>query len=255
MNLVLKCLHFLAITDAVTKCCRHIDIGFKFHHRCVTRNESYISYSSPNRHHCNIDCSRRLECQVVNFNALSQMCYLTDESCLILEADGQYHATYYKPSSDTCLTWVPLGQHRPERMISMSPCNIPTMPSHQYCYIVRRISIEHVLPGKVYLDDETFTTWDGSILQTGSWEALEVSLGCPIQWVPYTPGSDLPRGSVVGGHIEPGQSSNLYIVRVTASKNGHDVTVPGYYDPATQIAYAVFWGAHIFTEMEMLVVE
>ena len=92
------------------------------------------------------------------------------------------------------------------------------------------------------------------MLYTESWEALEVSPACQIQWVQYSAGNDVPLGSIVGGHMASGSCSDLYVVRVTTRRDGHDVNVSGYYDPASQKAYAVFVGAHTYSEMEILVV-
>ena len=257
---LLKVLISVGISMAVAKYCRHSEVGLQSHHRCVTRNESYISYPSPNRHHCVVACSRRLDCQVVNFNESNQICYLTDEPCLVLEPDAQYHALYYKPPSDTCLKWVSLGLHHPDRVIYLYPCNTPDVPNQINCYIIRSIFHPHTLPGLFYYQEEStnketkYTSLDDQIITTGSWEALEVSPGCPIQWVQYTAGDDLPTKSVVGGHLGSESGSDLYVVRVTTSRNGHEVIIPGYYDPTSRRAYAVFWEVLQFTEMEMLLV-
>ena len=95
----------VCISVQFARFCHQNKMRFQSHHRCVTRNETYISYPSQSRHNCVINYSRRQDCQVVNFNSLSQICYLTDQPCMILEADD-HHATYFKPPPDTCLKWI-----------------------------------------------------------------------------------------------------------------------------------------------------
>ena len=254
MGCLLQCLLFMGISVQFAKFCHQNEMRFQSHHRCVTKNETYISYPSQSRHNCVINCSRRQDCQVVNFNSLSQICYLTDQPCMILEADD-HHATYFKPPPDTCLRWISLGQHSPDHAIYLHPCHIPRHKIYLYCYIGRRMSPPHTLPGSVYLYDETYTALDGNIVRTGSWEALQVTPGCPVQWIPYTAGNDIPTRSVIGGHLASGTSSNIYIIRVKTIWNGYGIILPGYYDPISQRAYAVFNTVLTFTEMEMLVVE
>ena len=242
---------FLSTSVAATQFCRQSDISFQSHHRCVTTNESYVSHLTPSRDDCVLYCSHHQNCHVVNFNMMTGRCLTSEEPCLRLEPDEQYHTTYFKPN--TCLKWVPLGQRRLDHMISVYPCNTPNVPLQLYCYIVRSISSPNTLPGLFYYDDLTYTVLDDNILRTGTWEGLEVSPGCPIQWVQYTAGNDLPQRSVVGGHLASDMGSDLYVVRVTTIRDGHDVIISGYYNPASQKAYAVFFTALTFTEMEILV--
>ena len=241
-----------------TQLCHQSHIGVQSHHRCITKNESYISHQSSNRHNCVSYCSQRQNCQVVNFNVMEGKCLISEEPCLKLEPDDQYHTTYFK--LEPCIKWVPYGQERLDHMLSVYPCHVPTVHAQLYCYIVRSIKPPNALPGYVYyhdINEMKYAVLDGIIQRDvdGPWEVLELFPGCTIQWVHYTAGNDLPKGGVVGGHMASGSGSDLYVVRVTTNWNRHNITVPGYYDPASQKAYSMFATALEFTEMEILVLK
>ena len=186
------CFLLVGIAMATATFCRQNDIGFQPFHRCVTKNEDYISYHSENRHNYVIDCTRRQTCQVANFNAFTQTCMISEEPCLIAQPDEAYYAIYFKTPLDTCVNWVPLGQQRLEYMISLHPCNTPDITSQLYCYIARSTIESNVLPGVLYTPNNPYVALDGVVSRDGSWEVLELVPGCAIQWVNYTAGNVLP---------------------------------------------------------------
>ena len=115
-------------------------------------------------------------------------CYLTQTSIwyqLQMGVTGTTPSWPYDP-------WVPLQHSRWTYRDLLLYCSFHNSPAH-------------TLPGTFYYQaDQKFTTLDGNTVTSGSWEALDVSPGCQIQWVQYTAGNDIPKRSVVGGHLASG---------------------------------------------------
>ena len=134
-------------------------------------------------------------------------------------------------------------------MFPSYPCHHDTR--HHICYVGRLISGPHTLPGKYQtLHNNLYSSFNGRTHMNGNKEVLTVVAGCQVGWMPYTAGNVIPTHAVTGGFLASGTGSRLFVIR---GQVGGYIPI-GYYDPNMQKGYIDYCGAHVLTEMEMLVV-
>ena len=127
--------------------------------------------------------------------------------------------------------------------------------SRQLIHVVRFEYAGEVLPAKVAENTPTTShsiNSGGNTVSHNTWEYLSIRPNCSAAWMEYSlPLSDpLPAGSIIGGHFSDG--TPLYVARIWVESYGR--TVPGYFNPATQIATAECYGTQTSQTVEILTI-
>ena len=110
--------------------------------------------------------------------------------------------------------------------------------------------LNNILPGK-YVEhyDTVYTVLNGDKQKDGEKEILDVDPGCPVFWVPFTAGNDIPDVAVKGGYLAD-SSTDLYVIRAVQDQT---VTMFGYYDPATAKGYVALGGVREVSQMDLMI--
>ena len=78
-------------------------------------------------------------------------------------------------------------------------------------------------------------------------EFLAKDAACPVAWMPYTAGDPLPFGTVTGGQLADGTTTN--VVKV----NHQGYISFGFYDPNSALAHYERFGVQTTTSMDILI--
>ena len=212
---------------------------------------TFVNHGIVDRHLCIIDCIRRYNCQLINYDRHKGRCFFSQGPCINLVRDEQYAVIFFgRLTAEQCLRWVPVGGHTVERMVSSPDCEENPAFSEPECYVGRLKSAPHIIPGKFIPDQGIiYTILDGVQHTTGIQEILDVFPVCQTSWVSYTAGNVLPTKAVIGGHLQNENLSRLYVVRGPI----HGKIIIGYYDIAARKAYIEWFGVNELKQVEMLV--
>ena len=218
-------------------------VGF----RCVTESEVYTNITGiiqPRM--CTYHCIRRNDCSVVNYNFEQNTCHLSNDDCVVLEADDSFQVNYLGTRyRSECLQWLPSSAFNNISTVSSPICH----QTHTTCYVGRMVSPPNVLPGKYLHERNTiYTLLGGNSLSSGTSELLNVHTGCQVTWLPFSAGDTLPMGAVEGGFVAS-SGATLYVIRWPADQ----FTVFGYYDPHTAKGYLPYLAGVNLDHMELLV--
>ena len=119
------------------------------------------------------------------------------------------------------------------------------------CHLGRLLNANNILPGKyVPFFYEVHSVLNGDKFEEGRKEIMEFDPSCPVFWVPFTAGNDIPDVAVKGGYLSD-SSTDLYVMRAVYSE--YDLLMFGYYDPVAAVGYVSYWGAKEVTQMDLLV--
>ena len=119
------------------------------------------------------------------------------------------------------------------------------------CHLGRLLYANNFLPGKYEpVSGELHSVLNGDKFEAGNKEIMYIDPGCPVFWVPFTAGNDIPDVAVKGGYLAD-SSTDLYVMRAVYSED--DLLMFGYYDPVAAVGYLTYWGAKEVTQMDLLV--
>ena len=115
----------------------------------------------------------------------------------------------------------------------------------------RAVTTHDVLIGSLFISLRSFfSTRDGVMIGQENDQEIErlwIDAACPLPWLSYTAGDQLPLGVVTGGRLADG--SPIYMAKII--HDGHIAF--GYYDPKTAQAYYDYAAAQTTTSMYLLV--
>ena len=220
--------------------CPEINSNEWLHLRCVIAGEFSLNLTSIAYHECTLECIRRHNCLLTNYNKAKHYCLLTNEKCIELELDDEFQLRYFGPTGATCLSWVPSSVIQPR----LSPHIVENI------YPARWRHGLYTVPGKFVASDNQWRgifegeryTFDPTEVNI---EFLQVRPECQVTWLIYSAGNPIPDGAVIGGYLATGAESDVYMMLVLG---GHF----GYYDPVTELAYASV-PERIFTTMKIMI--
>ena len=247
LHAVLTVLHYLNsfISGHICqqKLTRPALVGF----RCVTDSVVYMTIIGIEQHICTYECVIRKECSFVSYNIEQNICHLSNDTCVVLEADQAFQVKYLgNVHRSECLQWLPPATFDSIRTVGNPLCHDP-FPTP--CYVGRLLSASNILPGKYFLDPErVWTVLNGGSSYTGTMEILHVRTGCQVTWTPFNAGDVVPVGAVEGGYLSS-SGANLYVMRAPFE----NYILIGYYDPNSVTGYMSYWGMKMVTNMELLV--
>ena len=218
--------------------------------RCVTDTEIY-SRTSTRPHTCVNQCIRKDNCTVANYNMLSNTCFLSNDKCIRLRVDTEFYVSTIRSMKhrEQCFRWVPIGQFDEASTFESPECYMLTVLLKP-CHLGRLVYANNILPGKYEpLSDEVHSVLNGDKIEEGNKEIMDIDPGCPVLWVPFTAGSDIPDVAVKGGYLAD-SSTDLYVMRAVYE---NDLLMFGYYDPMAAVGYLTYFGANEVTQMDLLV--
>ena len=219
--------------------------------RCITATQIY-SHSRPMPHTCIHMCIRKPNCTIANYNMASNTCFLSNETCLRLRADTEFYVSTTRSMQHPpqCFRWVPIVELNEASTLSSQKCFEYLGPPIKPCYLGRLLYLNNILPGK-YMPHlgELHSMLNGKKFKRGDIEILDVHTGCPLVWMPFTAGNDIPDVAVKGGYLSH-SSTELYVMRAVYSR--YDLLMLGYYDPLSALGYVTYRGVKEVTQMELL---
>ena len=161
----------------------------------------------------------------------------------------------YRPPTNECISWLPYQGNIPDgkRFVFSGKEN--------QRYVARLRYDNEILPGKLVKkpDDMTFKTVNqiqglNTILQVpdSNMEFLVVSDTCSVTWMPYVAGNQMPPRAVVGGRKLSGGTLFVAYLWVTRTDMKSKYSY-GYFDPETQLGYAVYAEALSNSSVDIMV--
>ena len=242
------CLLIFSYHFTVAGACRLEFVSEMAEQRCMTAQGTSAPMTAE-QPVCAMICAQHTLCRSFNYNFVENKCVLNEGPCLHLMPSIHFLAVIFGDAqAEVCLRWVPIVDFSAASAIPTSPCNAHS--DFATCYVGRLVYTPHVLPGK-YQDTNKniYSVLRGAEESNGIKEVLQVTNGCDISWVSFTAGGTVPSRAVVGGYLADGAGSNLYVIRGVVS----GFKFIGYYDPASEHGYVESGGAHMITQMEVLV--
>ena len=225
-------------------------------YRCITESENYRNIPNVHSHMCRHICVTSGDCSIVNYNRAKKLCLISSDPCIVLQKDTDYEVNYISNRKrDSCIQWVSNYNFAQAKPVTSMECD--QYGALRPCYVGRRISPSHILPGKYHAQDSIaeegfWTVFDGQIYTNGAMEILDVQADCQVTWMSLTAGDPVPINAVVGGYVESSDFM-LYVIRGKIQRDGNMFTVFGYYDPATEKGYLEYFGVRVLTVMDVLI--
>ena len=231
LHAILTALYYLDIFISGHICQQKLTLPALVGYRCVTDSAVYTTITRIEQHICTYECVIRKECSFVSYNIEQNICHLSNDTCVVLEANQAFRVKYLgNVHRSECLQWLPPATFDSIRTVVNPLCHDP-FPTP--CYVGRLLSASNILPGKYFLDPErVWTVLNGDSISTGTMEVLDVHTGCQVTWKPFNAGDAVPVGAVEGGYLS-NSGTNLYVMRAPFG----DYTLVGYYDPKTVTGY------------------
>ena len=224
-------------------------------YRCISENESYRSITGVHSYICRHICAQSNDCSITNYNTVENLCLISNDTCFFLQKDTDYQMNYISiRKRDSCIEWVSNSNFGQAMPVISEDCDL--LGSERPCYVGRRVSSNHSLPGKYHrhdiFEEGLWTVFNGQLYTTGDMEILDVHPDCQVTWMSFTAGDPVPFNAVIGGYMDGGDSI-LYVIRGKADHLGNMFTVFGYYFPETEQGYLEYYGVHVLTVMDMLI--
>ena len=248
-------LHVYAVssrTNCVVKYTNEPFVGY----RCITESENYRNIPDVHSYMCRHICVTSGDCSIINYNTVKKLCLISSDPCIVLQKDTNYEVNHISSRKlDSCIQWVSNSNFAQAKPVTSMDCD--KNGAARPCYVGRRVSPSHILPGKYHRHDShgqegLWTVFDGQKYTTGAMEILDVQADCQVTWMSFTAGDPVPVNAVAGGYMESG-GSMLYVIRGKVQYDGNMFTVFGYYDPAAERGYMEYFGVRSLTVMDMLI--
>ena len=210
------------------------------------------------QHLCTHYCISIFQCSMLSYHVNKNLCLLHKDICVeMVQAKQQVFSSIilYQSPINECISWLTSGGSIPdsERLVYMEQYNRHYVGRLHYNY--------ELLPGKIIKGS------DGMILKTVSlvngltaisedihsdMEFLVVSDSCGVTWMPYVIGNQMPTRAVVGGWKSNGGPLFVASLWVTRSDMKSKYRY-GYFDPETQLGYAVYSEALSNSSVDIMV--